>query len=165
MDEEELQKIHSSSTGAIIPLFYSAFMRMWVFFAIEIIIFCSPLLLSTIISHFPDSSASDVGTLATCFLFVSITYLVTSVFKVLLGKRIAWEKRQWISVEQFIAVQRRWDLAGRIVISLFALLAIGMMILWLRITSTHAPSFLELPSASSSGTGRTFKDKGPIPIN
>lgn len=160
--EEQLRVIHSGSSGAFIPLVYSGFMRTWIFFALELVIFLSPFWLSPIVNHFPGSLASDMGPFAVCFLFIFVTYTITLVFKVLLGKQIAWKKRHWVDFEQFLAVQRRWDFAGRIAISSFALLIVGMTTLWFYVTSIHAPSFLDSPSSRSSGTERSFDVSVPL---
>ena len=164
--EEQLRVIRSGSSGAFIPLVYSGFMRMWIFFALELVIFLSPFWLSPIVNYFPGSLASDMGPFVVCFLFIFVTYTITLVFKVLLGKQIAWKKRHWVDFEQFLAVQGRWDFAGRIAIISFALLFVGMTTLGIYVFSIHAPSFLDSSPTNSPGTGRSFGDgRGPIPIN
>lgn len=161
----QLQVINSRSIGAFVPLLYSACMNMWVICLAELVILLSPFWLSAIVNRYPRSLANDIGPFVICLLFVSVAYSVVLAYKVLFGKQVAWKRRQWVSFEQFIAVQRHWDFAGRIVMGSFALVAAAAVVLWCYAASIQAPSFLDSPSASSSGTGRSFNDGNPIPIN
>lgn len=53
-----------------------------------------------------------------------IILLVLSFYWGFNGNRIAWEKKQWYSVEQFENTQKGWNTAGKVVLILLILLAL-----------------------------------------
>ena len=141
---EQLRVLHSASSGALVQLFYSGFMRVWIFFIVEIVIFLSAFWLPIIINYFPGSLASDAGPLLSSLFFIVVSYLFFSLVKVILGKRLAWKARNWASFGHFLSVQKRWDVAGRVVLVISSLLIGGVLAtsLWLNMNSmpTYLPN-------------------------
>ena len=168
---EQLRLLHSASSGALVPLFYTGFMHTWKLFVVEAVIFLSPIWLPLIIKYFPGSLVSDAGPFLGSLIFILVMYLFVLPVKVILGKRLAWKGHSWASFDQFLSAQKRWDVAGRVVLVVSSLCIGGVLAtsVWINMTSspTYLPTLQPTDSSAtgSPGTGRYFGDGSPIPFN
>ena len=84
-DAEQDRIINSGSWGATLGIFYAAGMGAWGWFA---------------------------GLFVAALIYP--LYMVLWIIFIVNGKSIAWKTRKWQSFEQFLAVQKAWDLWGKI---------------------------------------------------
>src|SRR5690606_31818348 len=113
------------SSGAVIPVAYSAAMRLWPFLALEIALFTAPLWTMPILV---PATGIETGTF---YLFAWSGTLVASLLLTLVrsafSRRLAWKARSWQSLGHFLVAQRSWDTMGRLLLLpyLIAVIIIG----------------------------------------
>ena len=69
-------------------------------------------------------------------VFVPIVGLFTQFYLLFKGRKLAWEKGQWDSDEHFLSVQKKWDIAG-------------FIIMFLLIASTVSTAIFIIPSLTN----------------
>lgn len=120
LSEDQVRIIKSWSSGALIPVFYTGFMRLWPLFILELIIWLVlPSLIPSLILALLSAGAGGLAGLLTWSILqglVFITSIIVFFTKVAKGKRLAWKSRQWESFDQFLIVQKKWDIWGRLLI-------------------------------------------------
>lgn len=61
--------------------------------------------------------------------FIPFVNLVVAIYLGLKGSELAWQSKQWASVEQFQSVQKKWALAGAILVVASLLLFCGVCVM------------------------------------
>ena len=157
---EQEHIIHSWSSGAFVPILYSSFMHLWILLVVEIAIYLSPLLLGIGVHFLPQNIG--IGSFFSIFFLyifgVPIAALLLLIYRVVYGKRLAWKARGWQNFDQFLTVQKRWDIAGRLILIIVLLplllivFTLGLSTLQSKQSSTGVSSTLESPALLDSET-------------
>ena len=143
---EHIRALQSASWGASVPILYSGCMRMWPVLALEIAISLSIYWLITKIGFSLRNFLDVMGSFRVLMFLTLLASMLVLFFKVFRGKQIAWKARHWDNYDQFVLVQKRWDIAGCIVWTLLLVpgisvaLVIGFTVLSLNNPSLPAPT-------------------------
>jgi|GEM_PF-7091766 len=103
-----------SWAAAVFPGWYFIFMGDWGFF--WLFLFAGAL----------SSVAKNSSNLYA--LFLVLPALLLWIWGVCFGKRVAWNTRKWKDFDQFLAVQRKWDLAAKVWLVISSLLLILLVL-------------------------------------
>lgn len=95
----------SGSWGALLGIFYLIAMRAWVWVVVVIA-------LSVVSGLFPS---------------LGIISAILMIYLIIKGKDIAWKSRKWKDFQEFLTVQRAWDLAGKIIFGVQIFATIGIL--------------------------------------
>ena len=63
------------------------------------------------------------------------------------GRQYAWQNKRWSSVEHFNSVQKKWSIAGVIIVPLAVLLIVGSVIYLVSMTNDLSQSSLDINDA------------------
>jgi len=123
LTKEQIQIIESPSWGSLLGLIYLIAMQSWVH-----------VLILVVLSLFS-------------WVMAGVPTLVFFVYLIVKAKSIAWKSRKWESFDQFLGVQRAWDLWAKIILALNILIFALFMIIF---AMAAVVEYQESPSPSNN---------------
>ena len=87
------------------------------------------------------------GTFLALLSLLPYINLLVSIWMLIKGRQYAWQNKRWSSVEHFNSVQKKWSIAGVIIVPLAVLLIVGSVIYLVSMTNDLSQSSLDINDA------------------